>query len=86
MLSNYEAVIDADSCTSCKLCLERCQMEAIAEGADTYAVIDGRCIGCGLCVADCPTSAITLLEKEGVEAPPKDFDETIDRIRVERGV
>ncbi|MBI5505708.1 MAG: 4Fe-4S binding protein [Deltaproteobacteria bacterium] len=86
VLSNYQAVIDPDSCTSCKLCAERCQMAAIEEGADTYGIIDGRCIGCGLCVASCPTSAIAMVEKAGVEAPPRDFHETIDRIRVERGV
>ena len=86
VLSNYEAVIESDSCTSCKLCAERCQMAAIEEGADTYGIIDGRCIGCGLCVASCPTSAITMAEKPGIEAPPRDFTETIDRIRSERGV
>ncbi len=84
--SNYRAVIDADSCTNCKLCLERCQMAAIEEGTDAYGVIAGRCIGCGLCVADCPTSAIAMVEKECTVEPPKDFYETIDRIGVERGV
>jgi len=86
VLSNYQAGIDADSCTSCKLCAERCQMDAIAEGAEAYGVIDGRCVGCGLCVASCPTSAITMTEKQATEAPPRDFTETIERIRVERGL
>ncbi len=86
VLSNYEAVIDADSCTSCNLCVERCRMAAIEETAEAYGIIDGRCIGCGLCVANCPTSAITMVVKQGVEAPPKDFEDTIHRIRLERGL
>jgi hypothetical protein len=36
-------------------------------------------------VVSCPTSAITMVEKQGVEVPPKDFEDTIHRIRLERG-
>jgi len=86
VVSNYQAVIDADSCTNCNLCVERCGMAAIEETASAYGVIDGRCIGCGLCVAGCPTSAITMVEKQSVEVPPKDFKDTLDQIRLERGV
>ena len=33
-------------------------MDAIQEGDNVSEVIDGRCIGCGLCVSVCPVEAI----------------------------
>ena len=80
------AKIDADQCTACGDCIERCPMEAIQE-ADTVAeMIDGRCIGCGLCAAVCPVEAITLEPKPGVEEPPRDMEDMHNRIASERGV
>ncbi len=84
--SYYEAKIDPDECTACGDCVERCPMDAIAEGDNVSEVIDGRCIGCGLCVSVCPVEAISLIEKPGMEPPPKDFPEMMKRIAVERGV
>ena len=72
-------------CSTCGLCLERCQMAAIKKGEDSYQIIDGRCIGCGLCVSACPTEAISMVTKLGMEPPPKDFlQDTLQRIRAER--
>jgi ferredoxin len=84
--SYYEARIDPDECTACGDCIERCPMDAIREGDNFSEVIDGRCIGCGLCVAVCPVEAITLEPKPGMEAPPKDVRDMLNRIAVERGV
>ncbi len=86
VLSYYQARIDADQCSGCGLCLDRCQVDAIEEGEDTWSVLDGRCIGCGLCVAECPTEAISMLARPGMEAPPANFDDMIERIGAERGV
>jgi Fe-S-cluster-containing hydrogenase component 2 len=61
-------------------------MDAIAEGDNVSEVVDGRCIGCGLCVSVCPVEAITLEPKSGMDAPPKDFPEMLNRIATERGV
>ena len=61
--SNYYAVVDADNCTACGVCEERCQMDAII--IDDFSVIDlDRCIGCGLCVVTCEYEAMTLKKKE----------------------
>ena len=61
-------------------------MDAIAEGDNVSEVVDGRCIGCGLCVSVCPVEAISLEPKPDMEAPPKDFSDMLNRIAVERGV
>jgi ferredoxin len=86
VLSYYQARIDADQCSSCGLCLDRCQVDAIEEGEDTWSVLEDRCIGCGLCVAECPTEAISMLARPGMAAPPESFDDLIGRIGAERGV
>ncbi len=85
VLSYYEARIDSALCSACGQCLERCQMAAIKEGADCSVIVEGRCIGCGLCVSVCPAEAISLVAKTGIEAPPKDFiQNTIKKIEAER--
>jgi electron transport complex protein RnfB len=82
----YEAKIDADECTACGDCIERCPMDAIQEGDTVSEILDGRCIGCGLCVSVCPVEAISLEPKPGMDAPPKDVPDMLNRIAVERGV
>jgi len=84
--SYYQAAIDADLCTSCGECIDRCQMDAIVEGDAASEMVDGRCIGCGLCVAACPVEAISLIEKPDMDAPPADFESTVNQIRTERGI
>ena len=84
--SYYRAVIDADSCTACGTCVDRCQIDAIEEKDDTMEVNPARCIGCGLCVSTCPEEAIALEEKPGVEAPAADMEEVLARLASERGL
>lgn len=85
VISYYQAQINPELCSTCGLCLERCQMAAIKKGEDSFQIIDGRCIGCGLCVSTCPTEAISMGTKLGMEPPPKDFfHDTLQRIRTER--
>ena len=47
-------------------------MDAISEDDGPPAVIEERCIGCGLCVTTCPSEAMSLVKKERRPAPPKD--------------
>jgi len=50
--------------------VKRCQMEAITV-ENKSAILDlDRCIGCGLCVTTCPTSALKLLKKAKETIPP----------------
>ncbi|MGD0946580.1 MAG: 4Fe-4S binding protein [Candidatus Binatia bacterium] len=84
--SYYQAKIDPELCTGCGLCPERCQVDAIAELDGIWSIVDGRCIGCGLCISSCPVEAMSMVSKPGMEAPPKEFRETLNRIGTERGV
>ena len=60
-------------------------MAAIKEGTDSSEILDGRCIGCGLCVSVCPMEAISLQAKKGMETPPQHFiQDTIKKIEGER--
>jgi len=88
ILSNYYAVVDADDCTGCETCLERCQIEAISIDEDDVAEINlDRCIGCGLCVTTCPTAALRLeLKPEGQRyTPPAKGQELLEEMAKRRG-
>jgi len=53
------AVVDAEKCTACGLCVEVCPADAIS--LDDIAQIDReKCTGCGQCVAECPQDALSL--------------------------
>ncbi len=53
------AVVDANLCAACGLCLRVCPAEAIS--VNGVAKIDAsRCTACGQCVAECPQEAISL--------------------------
>ena len=85
--TNYYAEVDADACTGCEACVERCQMDAIA--VDEIAAIDrDGCIGCGLCVTDCPAEAMLLKQKDAQDhyIPPKNVFETYMNMAQERGL
>jgi Na+-translocating ferredoxin:NAD+ oxidoreductase subunit B len=82
--SYYFAAIDQALCSACGQCIQRCPMDAIKESENRSEVIDGRCIGCGLCISTCPETAIALLPKQAMEAPPMTLKETLNRIENER--
>lgn len=85
--SNYFARVDADECTGCETCQQRCQMEAIDIIDDVARVNLQRCIGCGLCVTTCPSGAMQLVKKpeDQLYEPPRTGAETYIRIMQERG-
>ncbi len=70
--ASYYAVIDPDACQGCGVCVERCQVHAIALEGD-FAVVDRvRCLGCGLCVTGCPHQVARLerLPEAEITPPP----------------
>lgn len=72
--ANYYAVVNAELCSGCGICKERCQVHACI--VDEVSVIDlTKCIGCGLCVTGCPNEAVKLqLRPEAkIVHPPDDY-------------
>jgi NAD-dependent dihydropyrimidine dehydrogenase PreA subunit len=82
----YVSKIDPERCTACEECMERCPMDAVKLNDDYAEIIDGRCIGCGICIPTCPAEAISLVAKPGMEPPPADFHETLQRLKSDRGL
>jgi Pyruvate/2-oxoacid:ferredoxin oxidoreductase delta subunit len=69
--SRFQARVEAETCTSCGMCMEICPVEAIALNTDDIAeVIKDACIGCGLCATACPVEAIGLFEVRPAEFIP----------------
>jgi len=69
--SNYVSRVDAEACTGCGVCVDRCPMEAIELGDQGTAVIDeSLCIGCGVCTPSCDAEAVDLVLRGEVKAPP----------------
>jgi ferredoxin len=83
----FVAAHNAETCLSCGVCVERCQMEALQLEADTISLNPDRCIGCGLCVSTCPTDSIRLVRKPDSEQPavPKDIVQNLIQLGKARG-
>ncbi len=60
--SRFRAEVNADTCSACGDCEDRCWFNAIAVGDEVAEVNAEKCMGCGLCVTDCPEDAITMVE------------------------
>jgi NAD-dependent dihydropyrimidine dehydrogenase PreA subunit len=65
--SSFIAKLEPALCQACWICVERCQMQALAEDGDHVALNTDRCIGCGLCVSTCPSGALALVRKPDSE-------------------
>lgn len=64
--SRFRVKLDAEACTGCGICEDRCQFHAIT--LDEVAVVDlDKCYGCGNCVITCPDEALTLEEIRPIE-------------------
>lgn len=70
------AHFEAEACIACGVCVERCQMQAVAEVDGQIVFKAQRCIGCGLCVTTCPTGALALVQKP--EYDPSRVPETLE--------
>jgi Pyruvate/2-oxoacid:ferredoxin oxidoreductase delta subunit len=62
--SEYVAVTDIDSCTSCGKCIERCIFNARTLDDGRMHYNSGLCLGCGLCVTICPEHATAMQPRD----------------------
>jgi electron transport complex protein RnfB len=72
--SDFYAVVDADECTGCEACVDRCHFGALSVPGDVCVVDEMRCMGCGLCVGECPTDALRLLRRAPEAHAPTPLD------------
>jgi electron transport complex protein RnfB len=71
--SNYALAVEAEKCSGCGKCAERCWMRANElNDAEVAEFNPDRCIGCGLCVMTCPEKArVLVLKPDGlIHEPP----------------
>lgn len=59
--SGYVAQVDDAGCVLCEECLDACNFGALSV-TDAVEIDAGKCMGCGVCVSECPEDAITLQE------------------------
>ncbi len=71
--SGFDPLFNADECTACETCIERCPPEALVLGDDDVPKINfDLCFGCAVCATGCPSEAITMVNKPGFMEPPAD--------------
>jgi len=84
--SGFQPLFDADLCTACETCIERCPPEALSMGDDGIPAVDlDRCFGCAVCASGCPSDAITMVAKSDFPAPPRDMKEMIAALKASYG-
>lgn len=80
--SGFQPVFDAELCTACETCMDRCPSEALAMGDNDIPEVDlDRCFGCAVCATGCPEDAIQMEAKPDFPAPPKDRKELSSAIK-----
>ena len=75
--TNFQAVVDRQTCDGCGACEKRCQIGAVSvsEKNQPAKVNLDRCLGCGVCVPNCPTQSITLVKKPAEVRPPRTWED-----------
>lgn len=67
--SNFLATIKhPESCTQCEKCIDLCNFKAISMGEASPVIDEEKCMGCGVCIVNCPDQIIELkrLEREHI--------------------
>ncbi len=80
--------VNADLCTGCESCVDRCQFDALSVPEDVCVVDKKRCIGCGVCAIVCPEGALELVRDESPGRPgqPANQMDWMTQRAISRGV
>jgi NADPH-dependent glutamate synthase beta subunit-like oxidoreductase/Pyruvate/2-oxoacid:ferredoxin oxidoreductase delta subunit len=62
-LAETERCFSCGTCIQCDNCVHYCPDLAVKREADGYVVLADYCKGCGLCVKECPTGAMKMVEE-----------------------
>ncbi len=82
--SHFVVEIDADTCVACGACVDRCHFDAITIG-ETAEVDFEKCLGCGLCNMVCPTESLSMVRRDEVAEPKRNFRDLMATIMQEKG-
>ncbi|MHA1144636.1 MAG: ATP-binding protein [Candidatus Helarchaeota archaeon] len=63
-LANVKNITD---CIQCETCVEKCNFNAITLNESGPEIDQGKCMGCGVCVVNCPSDVIELIRQEREE-------------------
>ena len=83
--SDFQIVVEGDSCNGCEACVGRCQFEALTMTEGIAVANYLHCVGCGLCVLVCPTDALHLNRRKVGEVPVPPTDIAAWRVQRESG-
>jgi Pyruvate/2-oxoacid:ferredoxin oxidoreductase delta subunit len=80
------AVIIADLCTGCQICIPSCPVNCISIRASELNFngigdVGPTCTGCNICAIDCPWNAIVMLYPDGTRKEPAEYDRQLKRLR-----
>jgi NADPH-dependent glutamate synthase beta subunit-like oxidoreductase len=62
-LAETQRCFSCGTCILCDACVVACPDLALRRVADGYEVLADYCKGCGLCVKECPTGSMTMVEE-----------------------
>jgi len=63
-VSGQKAVLDAELCQNCGLCMDYCRFDSISEVDGKIVISETSCDGCKLCSRICPSQAIAMVDED----------------------
>jgi Pyruvate/2-oxoacid:ferredoxin oxidoreductase delta subunit len=82
--SHFVLDIDTDTCSACEACVDRCYFGALTVN-ETAEVDAEKCLGCGLCNMVCPTESLSMIRRDEIAEPKRNFRELMSAIMQEKG-